>query len=130
MCFDYMYVCVPAVCLISLEARRGCLTPWHRSYMDGYEPPCGCWDLDLGLLQEQVFLNSEPSLQPQEFTLKQAFGGCTTYRFLEMNVHLHSNEVDVLIYFIQQIKSWLSIQFCWIQSIFNISQSLMDTLVS
>jgi hypothetical protein len=35
--------------------------------IDGCEPPCGCWELNSGLLQEQsVLLTSEPSLQPQE----------------------------------------------------------------
>jgi hypothetical protein len=32
---------------------------------DGFEPPCGCWDLNLGPLGEQsVLLTTEPSLQP------------------------------------------------------------------
>jgi hypothetical protein len=32
---------------------------------DGCEPPCGCWELNSGPLEEQpVFLTSEPSLQP------------------------------------------------------------------
>ena len=32
---------------------------------DGYEPPCGCWDLNSGPLEEQsVFLPAEPSCQP------------------------------------------------------------------
>ena len=32
---------------------------------DGCEPPCGCWDLNSGPLEEQsVFLTTEPSLQP------------------------------------------------------------------
>ena len=32
---------------------------------DGCEPPCGCWDLNSGPLEEQlVLLTSEPSLQP------------------------------------------------------------------
>ena len=31
---------------------------------DGCEPPCGCWELNLGPLEEQsVFLTTEPSLQ-------------------------------------------------------------------
>ena len=31
----------------------------------GYEPPCGCWELNSGPLEEQpVLLTSEPSLQP------------------------------------------------------------------
>jgi len=33
---------------------------------DGCEPPCGCWDLNSGPLEEQsVLLTTEPSLQPQ-----------------------------------------------------------------
>ena len=33
---------------------------------DGCEPPCGCWDLNLGSLEEQsVLLTAEPSLQPR-----------------------------------------------------------------
>jgi hypothetical protein len=33
--------------------------------MDGCEPPCGCWDLNSGPLEEQlVHLTTEPSLQP------------------------------------------------------------------
>jgi hypothetical protein len=32
---------------------------------DGCEPPCGCWDLNSGPLEEQsVFLTAESSLQP------------------------------------------------------------------
>ena len=32
---------------------------------DGSEPPCGCWDLNSGPLEEQsVLLTAEPSLQP------------------------------------------------------------------
>lgn len=28
---------------------------------DGPEPPCGCWESNLGPLQEQVFLTAEPA---------------------------------------------------------------------
>jgi hypothetical protein len=32
---------------------------------DGCEPPCGCSELNSGLLEEQsLFLNAEPFLQP------------------------------------------------------------------
>ena len=32
---------------------------------DGCEPPCGCWEVNSGPLDEQsVLLSSEPSLQP------------------------------------------------------------------
>jgi hypothetical protein len=34
--------------------------------IDGCEPPCGCWELNSGHLEEQtVFLTPEPSLQCQ-----------------------------------------------------------------
>ena len=34
-------------------------------YHYGCEPPCGCWDLNSGPLEEQsVLLTTEPSLQP------------------------------------------------------------------
>jgi hypothetical protein len=33
--------------------------------IDGLKPPCGCWELNSGPLQEQsVLLTTEPSLQP------------------------------------------------------------------
>jgi hypothetical protein len=33
---------------------------------DGCEPPCGCWELNSGPLEEQsVLLTAEPSLQPR-----------------------------------------------------------------
>jgi len=42
---------------------------------DGCEPPCGCWDLNSGLLQEQsVLLTAEPSLQLQRVVQTKAFG--------------------------------------------------------
>ena len=32
---------------------------------DGCEPPCGCWELNSGPLEEQaMLLTAEPSLQP------------------------------------------------------------------
>jgi len=38
---------------------------------DGCEPPCGCWDLNSGLQEEQsVLLTTEPSLQPLPCILK------------------------------------------------------------
>jgi hypothetical protein len=42
---------------------------------DGYEPPCGCWDLNSGPSAEQsVLLTAEPSLQPNLLFLKASFG--------------------------------------------------------
>jgi hypothetical protein len=38
--------------------------------MDGWEPPCGCWDLNSAPLEEQsVLLTTEPSLQPPHASL-------------------------------------------------------------
>ena len=35
---------------------------------DGCEPPCGCWELNSGPLEEQsVLLTAEPSLQAESF---------------------------------------------------------------
>jgi hypothetical protein len=35
------------------------------SITGGYEPPCGCWELNSGSLEEQsVLLTTEPYLQP------------------------------------------------------------------
>jgi hypothetical protein len=39
---------------------------------DGCEPPCGCWDLNSGPLEEQsALLTTEPSHQPKLIVLKQ-----------------------------------------------------------
>jgi hypothetical protein len=39
--------------------------------MDGCGPPCGCWDLNSGPLEEQsVILTTEPSLQTGILLLK------------------------------------------------------------
>jgi hypothetical protein len=38
----------------------------------GFEPPCGCWDLNSGPSEEQsVFLTTEPPLQPYAFLLTE-----------------------------------------------------------
>jgi hypothetical protein len=42
---------------------------------DGCEPPCDCWDLNSGPLEEQpVLLTTEPFLQPNNNFLKRLFG--------------------------------------------------------
>jgi hypothetical protein len=42
--------------------------------MDGCESPCGCWELNSGLLEEQsVLLTTEPSLQPEAGLLDEKF---------------------------------------------------------
>lgn len=42
--------------------------------IDGYEPPCGCWGLNLGSLQEQpVFFSSVPPLQSTTVILNENY---------------------------------------------------------
>jgi hypothetical protein len=53
------YMWVHCSCLQTLQKRAS------DFITDGYEPPCGCWDLNLGPLEEQsVLLTAEPSHQP------------------------------------------------------------------
>jgi len=52
------------------HTRRGHWIP----ITDGCEPPCGCWDLNSGPLEEQsVLLTAEPSLQPRFMVLNFEF---------------------------------------------------------
>jgi len=54
-----MYVCVPHACLIPEEVM---VSP-GTGVTDRYEPPCGCWKLSLGPLEDKpVFLTTDPSL--------------------------------------------------------------------
>ena len=52
--------------------RHCCCLQTHRkrvmdSITDGCEPPCGCWELSSGPLEEQsMLLPAEPSLQPNK----------------------------------------------------------------
>ena len=55
MCMNVLSVCVH-VCLPS-EAVRKCAGSPETRGMGGCELPCGCGELNLGPLQEQVFLN-------------------------------------------------------------------------
>ena len=57
-----MYRSILSVTLFR-DTRRG-----HQSdfIADGCEPPCGCWELNSGSLEEQsLLLTTEPSLQPK-----------------------------------------------------------------
>jgi hypothetical protein len=41
------------------EARRGCQIPWDSNYRR-CELPCGCWELNSGLIEEQQMLLTFP----------------------------------------------------------------------
>ena len=52
-------VCIHSRCFQTHQERASDFV------MDGCVPPCGCWDLNSGPLEEQsVLLTTEPSLQP------------------------------------------------------------------
>jgi hypothetical protein len=57
-----LYICLHCLCLQTHPKRAS------DSITDGFEPPCGCWVLNSGSLEEQsVLLAAEPSLQPLVF---------------------------------------------------------------
>jgi hypothetical protein len=52
------------------QTIRGVLYP----ITDGCEPPCGCWELNSGPLEEQsVLLTAESSLQPSHTIFLKRF---------------------------------------------------------
>jgi hypothetical protein len=55
---------------------------------DSCELPCGCWELNLGLLEEQpVHLTIEPSLQPNyTFFLSKTRFLCVALAVMELSV--------------------------------------------
>ena len=59
-CLVCKNVCVPHVCLVPAKDRREWWIPGTR-VTDSYEPPCGCWELNPGPLQEQVLLTASPA---------------------------------------------------------------------
>jgi hypothetical protein len=57
--YNNFFIIVHCSCLQTHQKRASDLIP------GGCEPPCGCWDLNLGPLVEQsVLLPAEPSRQP------------------------------------------------------------------
>lgn len=58
--FAGMYAYLPHVCMVPMEVRKGCCSPWNRS---DRQPSYWYWVLILGFLYEyQVILASKPSL--------------------------------------------------------------------
>jgi hypothetical protein len=53
------------MCISALSVCKPACQKKDSGHIDDCEPPCGCWELNSGPLQEQpVFLTTEPSLQP------------------------------------------------------------------
>jgi hypothetical protein len=57
--FIYLFIIYKYTVAVFRHTRRG----HYISISDGCEPPCGCWELITGPLEEQlVLLTTEPSL--------------------------------------------------------------------
>lgn len=50
----YMFVCY--MCVVPVETRRECRILLELESRVNFKPPCRCWELNLGLLEEQPFL--------------------------------------------------------------------------
>ena len=63
--FFYIYLFIYYVCSVLPACVPACEKRAPNLIIDGCEPPCGCWELNSGPLEEQsVLLTTEPSLQP------------------------------------------------------------------
>jgi hypothetical protein len=72
--FIYLLYVSTRSCLQTLQKKESDLIT------DSCEPPCGCWDLNSGPLEEQsALLNTEPSHQPVVCNLRLKF----SYHVLE-----------------------------------------------
>lgn len=64
MCMAELYAYVYAL----HEAKKG-IRSFGTGIRCGYQSLCGCWELNLGLFQEQqLLLSPEPSLQPPQLS--------------------------------------------------------------
>lgn len=72
MCFAYMYVYIPHVCLVPQRPDEGVRSP-ETGATDGFKRTCGCWESNLGLLWEQpVLIIAEWFLQPSHLSFWRA----------------------------------------------------------
>ena len=69
-----------------------------RKGQGGCEPPCGCWDLNSGPLEEQsVLLPTEPSRQPRNDFYKKPFISCwDMWDWLSLVMGSHSSLVPAI----------------------------------
>ena len=121
--FYYVHSVLPA-CVPAGQKRAPDLT------IDGCEPPCGCWELNSQLLEEQSVLStSEPSLQPQKsvYVFKIYFylwGQMShVYKCLRrpaMGIGLLKLELQV-----SDVGTWYWTQFPW-----NNRYTLLTTVIS
>lgn len=70
--FLWFYMCLGVlpmlrlctVCVQYLRGPEGGGGSPDTGVADSCEPPCGCWESSLDILEEQVVLSVEPALQP------------------------------------------------------------------
>jgi hypothetical protein len=86
-CFSFLNLFVKDLFIYYMWVHCSCLQTLQKRasdfITDDCEPPCGCWDLNSGPLEEQpVLLTTEPSHQPSdcfssgpEFSSQQPHGG-------------------------------------------------------
>jgi hypothetical protein len=95
--FFFLFYVYEYTVAVFRDTRRGHQIP----ITDGCEPPCGCWELNSGPLEEQsVLLTTEPSLHPQCLRIfKVRFVGkssltishlCTCAWVCDVNLHTWS----------------------------------------
>jgi hypothetical protein len=78
-----MYMSVLSACIYAWQKRAS------GPIRVGCEPPCSCWELNSGSLEEQpVLLTSEPSLQPLLFKMEGKNKQKITHVFFFLNREL------------------------------------------
>ena len=70
--YALMYVSAEHVCLLPTEATKGSRLP-ETGVKDSCGPLFRGWELNLGRLEQQMALISDPSLQSAPYLLKQSF---------------------------------------------------------
>lgn len=74
MSMNVLPVCMCAMCVPDVYGgQRGHFESPSRGIRDGCELLCGCWKLNPGPLEEQMYLTAQPSLQALLF-LKLSVG--------------------------------------------------------
>jgi hypothetical protein len=107
--FIYLIYWVYCCCLQTHKKRA------LDSITDGCKPPCGCWELNSGPLEEQsVLLTAEPSLQPFYWLLK-----IYLFHVYECSVFIHTRRGNQIPW--QIIVSYHVVPGNWTQDLWESS---------
>lgn len=70
-------MCVCLCVRMSIKVRRGYwMNPLELGLYRQFGLPCKCWELNLGPLEQSVFLTTEQSLQPPILLIFKNTGNC------------------------------------------------------